>query len=96
MRKRTLEQAGLEDDSKPLQRQFTNDSFAGGNESSIFNGESVSPSIGHGRTWSTDWTNHENGTVGDMNPPEPSILLDPALQAADANSRLVRQTSCVG
>lgn len=89
VRKRTLDQAGLTDNSVQPSRESP--AVAGASEQAQkFPSESISPS--HARSgWSQlEYGQANNGIEIDLNPPTPDdIMLDPALQAADASAREV-------
>ena len=85
MRKRTLDQAGLTDNSEQPLRQSP--AIAGASE---LPSQSISPSQARSGWSQSDYGQANNGIGIDISAPTPDdIMLDPALQAADANAREV-------
>ncbi|KXT06846.1 hypothetical protein AC578_7187 [Pseudocercospora eumusae] len=95
VRKRALDQAGLTDNASQPTRESP--ALAGAQDHITFPSDDISPTAQR-----TEWPSQDYSTTAnahglnvniDVNPPTPSIMLDPALQAADANAR---ETSFLG
>lgn len=96
MRKRTVDQAGLDDKAPPQfqfeeRRQTSSALDEGENDHIQFQAESLTPSVHHPTpSWTSEYgAAQPNGNILREINQTPGIMLDPALQAADSNARYV-------